>query len=115
MNGGSWKGRQILSPKTVEYFTSAQLSDVQRRDMWDALNGYSYGKLMRVCEEPGRVAGLSVKGEYGWDGWLGAYFCNIPALGLTLLSMQNTTDCGTSPTVRKVRNVLLAAIGRGEI
>ena len=34
---------------------------------------------------------------------------------MTILSMQNTTDCGTSPYVRRVRNVVLAALSRGEI
>ena len=83
--------------------------------MWDSLNGYSYGKLCRVCVEPERVAGLAVKDEYGWDGWLGSYFCNMPEQGVTILSMQNTTDCGTSPYVRRVRNAVLAALSRGEI
>ena len=57
-----------------------------------------------------RMAGFAMKGEYGWDGWLGSYFCNMPEQGVTILSMQNTTDCGTSPTVRKVRNAVLAVL-----
>ena len=112
---GMYAGRRILSPKSVEFLTTPQLNDTVRRDLWDSLDGYSYGKLMRICTEPERMAGLAVKGEYGWDGWLGSYFCNMPAEGITILSMQNTTDCGTSPYVRRVRNALLAALSRGEI
>ena len=115
MNKGMYQGKRILSPKSVEFLTSPQLNDTVRRDLWDSLDGYSYGKLMRICTEPERMAGLAVKGEYGWDGWLGSYFCNMPAEGITILSMQNTTDCGTSPYVRRVRNALLAALSRGEI
>ena len=115
MNGGVWQGRRILSPGSVAFLTAPQLTDDVRKDMWDSLNGYSYGKLCRVCEEPGRVAGLALKDEYGWDGWLGAYYANFPREGLTILSMQNTTNAGTAPVVRRVRNAVLAALSRGEI
>lgn len=115
MNGGVWNGRRILSPASVKFLTTPQLSDDVRKDMWDSLSGYSYGKLCRVCVEPGRVAGLALPGEYGWDGWLGTYFCNFPHEGITLLSMQNTTDTGTAGVVRKVRNALLAALSRGDL
>ena len=115
LNKGEYQGKRILSPKSVEFLTTPQLTDAVRRDLWDALNGYNYGKLMRICDEPERVAGFAVKGEYGWDGWLGSYFCNMPEQGITILSMQNTTDCGTSPFVRRVRNAVLAALSRGEI
>ncbi len=115
LNGGVWQGKHILSPKSVEFLTTPQLNDVTQRDLWDSLDGYSYGKLCRVCVAPERVAGLAIQGEYGWDGWLGAYYCNIPAAGMTILSMQNTTNMGTSPMVRKVRNAVLAALSRGEI
>ncbi len=115
MNGGVWQGKRILSPASVKFLTTPQLSDGVRRDMWDSLNGYSYGKLCRVCVEPERVAGLALKDEYGWDGWLGSYYCNFQNEGITLLSMQNTTNAGTSAVVRRVRNAVLAALSRGEI
>ena len=115
LNKGMYGEKRILSPKSVEFLTTPQLTETVRRDLWDSLEGYSYGKLMRVCVEPERMAGFAMKGEYGWDGWLGSYFCNLPEQGMTILSMQNTTDCGTSPTVRKVRNAVLAALSRGEI
>lgn len=115
MNGGVWNGRRILSPASVKFLTTPQLGDDVRRDMWDSLSGYSYGKLCRVCVEPERVAGLALPGEYGWDGWLGTYLCNFPNEGITLLSMQNTTDTGTAGVVRKVRNAVLAALSRGDI
>ena len=68
-----------------------------------------------MCVDPGQVAGLAMQGEYGWDGWLGSYYANFPGEGMTILSMQNTTNAGTSTMVRKVRNAVLAALSRGEI
>lgn len=63
--GGTYEGRRILSPATVACMTQPQLKDAVRRDMWDSLDGYSYGHLMRICAEPGRIAGLACAGEYG--------------------------------------------------
>ena len=115
LNGGEYQGKRILRPETVRFMTQGQLLPVPLNDMWDSLKGYNYGKLMRVCEEPGRWAGVTRKGEYGWDGWLGSYFANFPQEQLTILSMQNTTDTGTSTAMRKVRNMILAADSNGEI
>ena len=112
---GVWSGRRILSPKSVAFLTTPQLTGDCRRDMWDGLRGYSYGKLCRVCVDPGQTAGFAMQGEYGWDGWLGSYYANFPNEGMTILSMQNTTNAGTTPMVRKVRNAVLAALSRGEI
>ena len=112
---GVWSGRRILSPKSVAFLTTPQLTGEVRRDMWDGLRGYSYGKLCRVCVDPGQTAGFAMQGEYGWDGWLGSYYANFPNEGMTILSMQNTTNAGTTPMVRKVRNAVLAALSRGEI
>ena len=106
MNGGIWQGHRILSEATVRHMTSPQLTRKTQRDMWDNLNGYNYGHLIRICDQPGRADLLAEAGEYGWDGWLGTYFVNLPASGVTFLMYQNTKDAGTTPVVRKCRNIL---------
>ncbi len=114
MNDGVYQGQRILSPASVAFLRTPQITEA-RYGLWDNLNGYGYGKLMRVCVEPGRVAGLASLGGYGWDGWLGTYFCNLPKERVTLLLMQNVTDTGTTAVTRKFRNLTLAAMSRGEI
>lgn len=111
MNMGEYQGQRILSPATVRFMTQHQVL----QSPWDHLAGYHYGKLMRICVDPGLVHGLAGMGEYGWDGWLGSYFANLPEEGLTILSMQNTVDTGTSTVVRKVRNLILGAHSLGEV
>ncbi|WMT43264.1 serine hydrolase domain-containing protein [Paenibacillus sp. D2_2] len=89
MNQGCFNGVQLLRPRTVQYLTSASLTDWQQKgfDTWHTFRGYSYGNQMRIMTDP-RTAGLiGSQGEYGWDGWLGAYFCNSPQDGLTILFM----------------------------
>ena len=110
LDGGKYHGQRILKENTVRYMTTPQLNNCQRADMWDSLGGYSYGKLMRHCVEPGAAAHIATAGEYGWDGWLGTYFANLPREGITFLMFQNTTDSGTTAVVRKCRSILAAEL-----
>ena len=112
LNGGVYRGIRILSEASVRHMTAPQLSAAVRQDMWDNLAGYNYGHLLRICVEPGAAAQLSETGEFGWDGWLGTYFINLPASRVTFLMNQNTTDTGTSAATRKCRNILAARLSR---
>ena len=76
--------------------------------LWDNMDGFSYGCLVRVCEEPGAATFYAEKGEYGWDGWLGTYFANLPESGVTFLLNQNAPDTGTAAVTRKCRNIIAA-------
>ena len=106
MNGGVYGSRRILSEAAVEYMTSPQLRAPVQRQMWDTLGGYNYSCLMRICDQPGACPFFAEKGEYGWDGWLGTYFINLPRERITFLLFQNTTDTGTVAVTRKCRNIL---------
>jgi len=111
LNYGSLEGVQILRPKTVKYLTSAALSDVQQKsfDLWHTLCGHSYGNLMRVMTDCSMAGDLGCPGEYGWDGWLGAYFCNCPKDDLTFIIMMQKKDSGTTALTRKLRNIILTS------
>ena len=110
MNGGRAGNRRILSEAAVRFMTTPQLSGSLRKDMWDNLGGYNYSCLMRVCDHPGRAVLFTVKNEYGWDGWLGTYFANLPDQKITFLLAQNVTDAGTTAVTRKCRNILAACM-----
>lgn len=111
MNEGSLDGVKILRPKTVKYLTSATLSGEQQKNFnnWLTLCGHSYGNLMRVMTDCSRAGDIGSLGEYGWDGWLGAYFCNCPKDKLTFLLMMQKTDAGTTTLTRKLRNIILSS------
>lgn len=112
MNQGSLGGRQILRPKTVEYFTTARLNEAQQKgfDNWLTLCGHSYGNLMRIMTDSRKAGDMGINGEYGWDGWLGAYFANIPSENLTMLFMIQRTNAGTNSLTRKLRNIILSSL-----
>ncbi len=111
MNEGSLNGVQILRPKTVKYMTSGTLNAVQQKsfDLWLTLCGHSYGNLMRVMTDCSKAGVFGSLGEYGWDGWLGAYFCNCPKDDLTFLFMIQKKDAGTTSLTRKLRNIILSS------
>ena len=116
-DGGVYKGRRILSEKTIRFFTRASLQPWQQKELadhWPGLSGYSYGNLMRVMTDPSRAVMFSTPGEYGWDGWLGAFFSNHPDCGLTFLVGMQLVDAGTTPLTRKLRNLLLPVFAEWE-
>ncbi|WP_151736960.1 serine hydrolase domain-containing protein [Paenibacillus tengchongensis] len=112
MNQGSLDGVQLLKPRTVQFMTSAALSGRQQQgfDNWHSLCGHSYGNQMRIMTEPGKAGLIGGPGEYGWDGWLGAYFTNSPQDRLTVLFMIQKRDAGTMPITRKLRNIVFSSL-----
>ncbi|WP_342435483.1 serine hydrolase domain-containing protein [Paenibacillus sp. FSL L8-0436] len=112
MNQGSLKGVQLLKPRTVKYLTSAALTDWQQKgfDSWHTLRGHSYGNQMRIMTDSGKAGFIGSQGEYGWDGWLGAYFSNSPQESLTILFMIQKKDAGTMTITRKLRNIVFSTL-----
>lgn len=112
MNKGTYLGRTYLAPTTVKYMTECRLYPHQQAMMvgWESLAGYNYGNLMRILTEPSLAVINGSRGEYGWDGWLGPYFANMPKDDTTFLMMVQLKDSGTFTLTRKLRNVLAAAL-----
>ena len=109
LNGGVYKDREILKPRMVEYLTSGSLTATQQRDLdnWHGLEGFTYGNLMRVLKNPDEAVLVGNKGEYGWDGWLGAYFMNDPSTKTTFVMLTQMFDYGTGTLTRKLRNIIM--------
>jgi len=111
MNKGVFRGKRIMEEGTVKYMTQGTMDTAPREAIrsWDGLDGFDYANLLRVMKDPGRAVTFGSLGEYGWDGWLGPYFINDPAHKITILHMIQRTDAGTTPYMRRIRNVVYAA------
>lgn len=109
LNGGVLDGVRVLNETSVTFLTSGGLTYDQQKEFrkWIGLDGFTYSHLMRIMEHPGMANVVGCRGEYGWDGWLGCYFANLPEKNMTFLLMQQKKDCGTIPLTRKIRNVIL--------
>ena len=105
-------GLRVLSEKTTKYFTSPELMPVSQKAFsgWVGLDGYSYGNLMRVCKNPAQCGYLAMQDEYGWDGWLGVYFANLPNEKTTILMGMQKVDAGTFSMTRKIRNRIVSKL-----
>lgn len=110
MNEGKLDGVRIIRPGTYRYFVSNTLTKEQQVGFdWSTFGGFSYGNLMRVMADTSHAGDMASPMEYGWDGWLGAYFANCPKEDLTILFMTNKTNAGTMHLTRKLRNIILSA------
>lgn len=111
MNGGTFEGKEILTERTVRLMTGGKLQEQPQKDMtngWTTLGGFSYGNLMRVMKDTEKSGMLAGSGEYGWDGWLGPYFCNDPETGITFLMLTQRVDYATGSATRKLRNIVFS-------
>ncbi len=115
LNGGQYGGRRVMSEAAVRLLTrGGRLPCGREKDLqecWSWMSGYTYGNLMRVCEDESRAMLFSSKGEYGWDGWLGTFFSNEPAHGITLLFGTQQVGIGKTGTlVRKIKNIVMSEL-----
>lgn len=114
MNGGNCGGRRILSPASVRFLTHGGLAPHQKpqlEDGWGWMRGYTYGNLMRVCDDESMTTLFSSKGEYGWDGWAGTFFSNEPSHGITLLFGVQQAGVGRAGClVRKIKNIVMSEL-----
>ena len=114
LENGTYKGRKIMPEQAVKFLTGSFLPEEklwQFHQWWDWMSGYSYGNFMRVCKNENETSLFSSKGEYGWDGWLGTFFSNEPAHGITLLMGVQQVGVGNTGTlVRKLKNAVMSEL-----
>ncbi len=109
VNGGKFEDKQIISPKTIEYFGISQLNEKQMKSYWLADQGYGYANLMRVMLHP-EMSGFGSVGEFGWDGLAGTYFLIDPKEELMVVYMQQIKEGGDPVLRRKYRNIIYSSI-----
>ena len=110
MNNGTYKGKEIMTPATVDFMTKSALMEGPQHafDNRHGLEGHTYGNLMRIMTDPEKALIIGHKGEYGWDGWLGAYFMNDPASRTTMIMFTQMKDYGTGHLTRRLRNIIMS-------
>lgn len=95
-NKGEFNGIRLFSEKTFEFMTSPQLTENQLSGMWDRLKGYNYGNFMRILVDEEHSQLKTAKGECGWDGWTGTFFCADPANNIAVLCFTQISGAGTT-------------------
>ncbi|MCR5755848.1 MAG: beta-lactamase family protein [Acetatifactor sp.] len=110
LDGGRFENKQILGSNTVKFMTSGRLHNAIKDDLlsWSGLDGFQYGNLLRIAVDPGLCMYNAPKGAYGWDGWLGCYFMNIPSENACVLIFMQRTGAGISEYTRRMINQIMS-------
>ncbi len=111
LNGGNYKGKQILKPETITLMSSDHLTKEQKiRFDWDSVKGHGYGFLVRVVQEPEATGTHATPGDFGWDGWTGTYISLNPEKELAIVYLIQRVDTGTTKEVMDIKNAVYDAI-----
>lgn len=109
--GGTFKGKQLVGRKTIEFISKNQLDEQQLPSIdFDSIEGYGYGNYMRVMMQPEMAGSNGTIGEYGWDGLPGTYFFVDPKEELTLVYMQQIEQGADLTLRRKMRQIIYGAL-----
>ena len=106
-NKGEWDGIRILRPETVGLFTQNQLDARQTKSIYfEHMKGLGYGNLMRVVidEEASLIGGT--EGEFGWDGWAGAYMYADCIHNRAMIYMVQVSAYSDWPLNKEIRGIL---------
>ena len=105
-NEGEYNGVRILSPNSIRFMRTNQLTTRQKSSMnWDSLKGHGYGNLVRILEDPAAFHSIAPAGEFSWDGWMGTYFVVEPASKTVILFFRQLTGAGFDDITRLVRHI----------
>ncbi len=113
LGNGTFNGSHVLQNRTVNFMRTAHLPDGLQQSFESKLPhlaGYTYANLLRIMTDPGLSKSFGAAGEYGWDGWLGTFMMIDPSNDLAVLFFTQLTDSGTTTTVRRIKNVVYAAL-----
>lgn len=102
------KAVRLLSEESWKKMTTPALNPEQQSTAdWYSLEGYNYGNLMRIMEDPVKAGTPKVPcGEFGWDGWAGTYFSVDPVNNIALMYFINQTNGNREWQIKALKNVL---------
>ena len=106
-NKGILDGVRILKEETVEQFTRNQLGKMQTDSIYfEHMKGYGYGNLMRVLLDKNASPIGGEPGEFGWDGWAGAYMAVDIQKQTVFLFMVQVSAYSNLPLNKAIRGIL---------
>jgi CubicO group peptidase (beta-lactamase class C family) len=103
LNGGTYNGHEILSPRTVDMMTSNQLDY-----KFDGTNGFGLG--FEIISEKGAALGPRNKGSFAWGGFFGSIYWADPKAHLVCLILTQQTPDTHEDIMERFRNLVYAAL-----
>ncbi len=102
LNDGIYKGKRIISEKSIEIMTQNYSSSYPKEEYADTSKlGFNYGFSMFVLDDPIIDGTGSTKGIYGWSGYHGTHFWIDPTKKLFGLFMSRHRQSELNLDVQK--------------
>ncbi len=102
LNGGTYNGHEILSPRTVQIMTSNQLN-------FDfGIN--TFGLSFEIVSDKGAARDVRNKGSFAWGGYWGTTFWADPKAHLICLIMTQQTPNSHSDLSDKFKDMVYASL-----
>ena len=106
LNRGIYKGKRIISEKSIGIMTSKYSSSYPEEEFADSSKlGFNYGFSMFVLDDPMVDGTGSTKGIYGWSGYHGTHFWIDPEKKMFALFMsrhrQNISNINIQKELRR--------------
>ena len=106
LNGGIYKGKRIISEKSIGVMTAKYSSSYPKEEFADTSKlGFNYGFSMFVLDDPIVDGTGSTKGIYGWSGYHGTHFWIDPEKEMFALFMsrhrQNISNINIQKELRR--------------
>lgn len=102
LNGGTYNGHEILSPRSVQMMTSNQL------DFKFGVNGF--GLSFEVVSQLGGNRGPRNKGSFAWGGYWGTTFWADPKAHLICLIMTQQTPNSHADLTQKFEDMVYSSL-----
>ena len=102
LNGGTYNGHEILSPRSVQIMTSNQL------DFKFGVNGF--GLSFEVVSQLGSNRGPRNKGSFAWGGYWGTTFWADPKPHLICLIMTQQTPNSHADLTQKFEDMVYSSL-----
>ena len=106
LNGGIYKGKRIISEKSIGIMTAKYSSSYPEEEFADTSKlGFNYGFSMFVLDDPMVDGTGSTKGIYGWSGYHGTHFWIDPEKEMFALFLsrhrQNISNINIQKELRR--------------
>jgi CubicO group peptidase (beta-lactamase class C family) len=103
LNGGSYNGREILAPSTVELMTQNQIGEL-------VLGRDKFGLGFEITSKEGAAIGPCSKGTFSWGGYFGTTYWADPEKKLVCLLMTQHTPNSHSELESKFKVLVYQAL-----
>jgi CubicO group peptidase (beta-lactamase class C family) len=103
LNGGSYNGHQILSPRTVELMTVNQIDTL-------SFGNNKFGLGFAITTERGAAAGPYSEGSFSWGGYYGTAYWADPKENMVCLIMTQQNPNSHSDITLKIENIIYGSL-----